>query len=155
MSQNFSHSNVNHQDSDRHDSDRQDFETDLSEQSWTDLATIADVENWIAQHDRTLQQLAGRSPSSGHGVRLTLTAGGVLHLYTNGDGDIILDLETEAAWIIPVIVAATRLPVPVSRRWVLPGDVMTQLIFGLNPLIASSQPVMNHRNGSNYRPGMR
>lgn len=114
------------------------------DQPWSDLATIAEVELWIAQYDQTLQQHVGKAPAAGQGVCFQLAAGGVIYLHTNGDGDIILDLEPDAAWVIPVIIAATRVLAPPSRLWVLPGDVLIPLIFGLNPLIASARVVRNH-----------
>jgi len=120
------------------------------DEPWSDLATIAEVELWIAQYDQTLQQHIGKSPSAGHGVCLQLAAGGAIYLHTTGDGDIIVDLEPDAAWVAPVITAATRAPAPPGQLWVLPGDVLTQLIFGLNPLIVSSRLVLDHRFRARY-----
>lgn len=115
------------------------------EKAWKDLATIADAELWIAAHDQELQQHVTKSYSSGHGICLTLAAGGLIYLHTTGDGDVVLDVTDDAAWTAPVITAATGAPAPVSQIWVLSGDKLTQLILGLNSLVSSSRIVLNHR----------
>ncbi len=111
---------------------------------WKDLATIADVDLWIAEHDQELQRYVTKSYSTGHGICFTLAAGGDIFLHTTGDGDVVLDVTPDAAWAAPVISAATGLPAPRTEIWVLPGDVLTQLILGLNSLIASSRIVVGH-----------
>ncbi len=117
----------------------------LVERSWRDLPTIADVELWIVEHDLELQRHVTRSYSTGHGICFTLAAGGEIYLHTTGDGDVVLDVTPEAAWAAPVITAATRVPAPSSQMWVLPGDVLTQLVLGLNSLILSSRLVLSHQ----------
>ena len=114
------------------------------EKPWHDLASIADVELWVIEHDQALQQNITKAYSTGHGSCFTLAAGGEIYLHTTGDGDIVLDVTPEATWAAPVITAATRVPQPASQIWVLPGDVLTQLILGLNSLIASSRIVLHH-----------
>ena len=112
---------------------------------WRDLPSIADVEMWVAEHDQELQRYVDRNRSTGQGICLTLAAGGDIFLHTNGDGDIVLDVTSDAAWAAPVLNAATGVSTPSGDIWLLPGDVLVQLILGLNTLIASSRIVLNHR----------
>ena len=116
-----------------------------AELAWNDLATIADVELWIAEHDQELQRHVTRSYSNGHGICFTLAAGGEIYLHTSGDGDVVLDVTPEADWAVPVISAATRVQPSSSQIWVLPGDTLTQLVLGLNSLISTSRIVLDHR----------
>ncbi len=113
---------------------------------WEGLPTIVEVDLWIAGHDHELQHyIADNAYPSGQGICFTLAEGGEIYLHTTGDGDILLDVTSDAAWAAPVITAATRVAAPVSQIWVLPGDTLTQLILGLNSLIASSRIVLSHR----------
>jgi hypothetical protein len=111
---------------------------------WKDLATIADVELWIAEHDQELQRYVTKSYSTGHGICFTLGAGGDIYLHTTGDGEVVLDVTDDASWAGPVISAATGVVASHTQMWVLPGDVLTQLVLGLNSLIVSSRIVVGH-----------
>lgn len=111
---------------------------------WKDLSTIADVEQWIADYDLELQQHVSKASAAGCGICFTLDAGGEIYLHTNGDGDVVLDVTADAEWASPVICAAARVPVPVSQIWILPGDKLTQLVLGLNSLIATARIVTGH-----------
>lgn len=112
---------------------------------WKDLSTIADVEQWIAEYDQDLQRhLSDRQASGGHGICFTLVDASEIYLHTNGDGDIVLDLTPDAAWAGPVITAATGAPASTSQLWLLPGDTLTQLVLGVNSLIATSRIVLTH-----------
>ena len=87
--------------SDRHD--LADSPPAPQDRTWKDLATIADVELWIAEHDQELQRYVTKSYSTGHGICFTLAAGGDIFLHTTGDGDVVLDVTADAAWATPVI----------------------------------------------------
>ncbi|MBC7413665.1 MAG: hypothetical protein H7327_01875 [Herminiimonas sp.] len=116
------------------------------ETPWDNLPTMVEADLWIAGHDYALQQrIAGNAYPAGQGICFTLAAGGEIYLHTTGDGDILLDVTPDAGWAAPVITAATRVAAPVSQVWILPGDTLTQLILGLNSLIASSRIVLSHR----------
>lgn len=125
--------------------DRNDPLPEPIDRIWQDLPTIADVELWVAEHDHELQRYVDRNRATGQGICLTLAAGGDIFLHTNGDGDIVLDVTSDAAWAAPVLTAATGVAIPSGDIWLLPGDVLVQLILGLNTLIASSRIVLNHR----------
>ena len=115
------------------------------DQSWKALSTIADVEQWVIEYDQDLQRYLGeRQSNSGHGICFRLIDTSEIYLHTNGDGDIVLDVTTDAAWAAPVITAATGVITPTGQIWLLPGDVLTQLILGLDSLIVSSRIVLSH-----------
>ena len=126
------------------DRTRTDSLPEPTDRPWQELPTIADVELWIVEHDQELQRYVNPNLSSGHGICLTLAAGGEIFLHTNGEGDIVLDVTPEADWVAPLITAATRVPPPGRQIWLLPGDVLVQLMLGLNSLIASSRIVLRH-----------
>ena len=92
--------------------------------------------------NRELQEAIGtvstHSISSGQGIALRLTLGGDVFIHTNSDGDVLLDVTPEADWVIPVISAVTQISTPRGQVWILPAHVLTQLLLGLNSLIASS-----------------
>ena len=112
---------------------------------WKALSAIADVEQWVIEYDQDLQRHLGeRQSNSGHGICFTLIDASEIYLHTNGDGDIVLDVTTDAAWAAPVLTAATGVTAPTGQIWLLPGDVLTQLILGLNSLIVSSRIVLSH-----------
>lgn len=120
--------------------------TPLADTPWEGLPTLVEVDLWVSGHDFELQQrIANTAYPAGQGICFTLAAGGEIYLHTTGEGNILLDVTSDAAWAAPVITAATRVPAPVSQIWVLPGDTLTQLILGLNSLIASSRIVLSHR----------
>jgi hypothetical protein len=116
---------------------------------WTALETPQDVELWIDEHNRSMQELIGPQ-ETGYGVCFTLAAGGNLFMQTTGDA-VILDLEPEAAWIAPLIVAATAAAEPAGQIWVLPEDKLVQLIVGLSSLVVSTTLVTGHDFGARRR----
>lgn len=113
---------------------------------WTALETPQDVELWIDEHNRALQELV-KPTETGVGIRFTLAEGGDVYMQTTGDA-VILDVEAEADWIAPLIVAATGAEPPRGRVWVLPDDKLVQLILGLSSLVASTTLVTGHPFGA-------
>ncbi|MGI4849378.1 MAG: hypothetical protein ACRYGK_14745 [Janthinobacterium lividum] len=116
----------------------------VTDTPWIDLRNVAEAETWIEDHNRNLQRYALKAGATGYGVRFNLEHGGDITMHTNQDGDILLDVSPEADWIAPLITAATRVPAPAARIWLLPGDTLTQLILGLNSMIATSRTVLGH-----------
>ncbi len=116
---------------------------------WIDLQTPQDVEAWIDEHNRCLMEHIGPQ-ETGVGVCFTLTEGGNLYLQTSGDA-VIVDVDPEAQWIAPLIMAATQTPAPPAQLWVLPEDKLIQLIVGLSSLVASTTLVSGHNFGSRSR----
>jgi hypothetical protein len=117
---------------------------------WTALETAADVELWIEEHNRSMQDNIGRH-ETGYGVCFTLAEGGEIYLQTSPDGAVILDVTPEAAWVAPLIMAAARVEAPPGALWVLPDDKLIQLMIGLSSLIASSMLVVGHPFGRRRR----
>lgn len=115
---------------------------------WIGLHTTYDVEAWIDNYNRDLQRAAGKSAgmanATGYGICFYLAHGGELYMHTTPDGDILLDVTSEAEWVAPVITAATQVEPPASRIWQLPSHKLTQLILGLSSLIASTRIVLDH-----------
>ena len=116
---------------------------------WSPLETPQDVELWIDEHNRTMQELV-KPQETGVGVRFTLAAGGDVYLQTTADA-VILDVDPEAAWIGPLIMAATGVEQPAGRFWVLPDDKLVQLMLGLSTLIECSLIVTGHDFGKHGR----
>jgi hypothetical protein len=116
---------------------------------WTPLETPQDVELWIDEHNRSMQELIGPQ-ETGYGVCFSLAEGGNVFLQTSGDA-VVLDVEPDAAWIAPLIVAATGAEEPRGQVWVLPEDRMVQLILGMSSLVASTILVTGHNFGGRGR----
>jgi hypothetical protein len=116
---------------------------------WSALETPQDVELWIDEHNRSMQELIGPQ-EAGYGVCLMLGEGGNVFMQTTGDA-VILDVEPEAAWIAPLIMAATGAEQPRGQIWVLPEDRLVQLVLGLSSLIASTTLVTGHNFGARSR----
>jgi hypothetical protein len=116
---------------------------------WTPLETPQDVELWVDAHNRSMQELV-KPQETGVGVRFTLAAGGDVYLQTTADA-VILDVDPEAAWIGPLIMAATGAEQPAGRFWVLPDDKLVQLMLGLSTLIECSLIVTGHNFGKHGR----
>ena len=116
---------------------------------WTALESAQDVELWIDEHNRSLSEHIGPQ-ETGYGVCFTLAEGGNLYMQTSADA-VILDVDPDAAWIAPLIMAATQSAQPPGRLWVLPDDKLVQLIVGLSSLVASTTLISGHpfgrRNG--------
>jgi hypothetical protein len=110
---------------------------------WEHLETPGEVENWIGEHNRCMQENI-RPAESGYGVCFSLIEGGDIFLQTSADGAVILDVTTEAAWVAPLICAAARVEPPASSIWILPDDKLVQLVLGLSSLIAASTLVVGH-----------
>lgn len=113
------------------------------------MTTPQDVELWIAEHNQSLTEHIGPQ-ETGYGVCFTLTEGGNIYLQTTADA-IILDVDAEASWVAPLIVAATGAPEPAGQIWVLPDDRLVQLIIGLSSLVQSTTLVSGHPFGSRGR----
>ncbi|HYD96585.1 MAG TPA: hypothetical protein VEC01_14745 [Noviherbaspirillum sp.] len=111
---------------------------------WIDLKTTYDVEAWIDNYNRDLQRAPLRKNAAGYGICFFLAPGGEIYMHTTPEGEILLDVTPEAEWAAPVISAATGIVAPGRQIWALPGEVLTQLVFGLNSLIASTQIVLEH-----------
>lgn len=117
---------------------------------WTHLETPQDVELWIAEHDLTMQELV-KPGETGVGVRFSLAAGGEMYMQTLDDA-IILDVEPDAGWVAPLIMAATGVGQPTSGQyWLLPDDKLVQLLLGLSSLVENSLIVTGHNFGKHGR----
>lgn len=116
---------------------------------WIHLETPQDVELWIDEHNQAMQQLI-RPQETGYGICFTLAEGGNVYMQTAEDA-VVLDVEPDASWIAPLIVAATGAEPPPGQYWVLPADRLVQLIIGLSSLVASTTLVVGHRFGSHGR----
>ena len=116
---------------------------------WIHLETPQDVELWIDEHNQAMQELI-RPQETGYGICFTLAEGGNIYMQTAEDA-VVLDVEPEADWIAPLIVAATGAEPPPGQYWLLPADKLVQLIIGLSSLVASTTLVVGHRFGSHGR----
>ena len=117
---------------------------------WEHLETAYDVEVWIEEHNRSMQEHI-RPGESGYGVCFSLTEGGDIYLQTSADGAVILDVTADAEWVAPLISAATQTAAPGSSLWILPDDKLIQLIVGLSTLVASTTMVAGHHFGVKRR----
>ena len=72
-------------------------------------------------------------------------------MQTSADGAVILDVDADAEWVTPLLEAATRTEAPASSLWVLPDDVLIQLVLGLSSLVASTTLVVGHHFGVKHR----
>lgn len=113
---------------------------------WTPLETPQDVELWIDEHNAAMQELI-RPQETGVGICFTLAEGGTVHMQTTEDA-IVLDVDDDAAWIAPLIMAATGAEQPRGHYWLLPDDRLVQLILGLSMLVQSTTLVTGHNFGS-------
>ncbi|MEN3365763.1 MAG: hypothetical protein V7606_3037 [Burkholderiales bacterium] len=118
--------------------------TELPERPWIDLKTTYDVEAWIDSYNRDLQRSIEKSNLTGYGICFRLAEGGDIFMHTDSEGNVMLDVTPEADWVTPLIAAATRVEPSPSQIWALPGHTLTQLVFGLSSLIASSRIVLSH-----------
>lgn len=118
---------------------------------WTELTTIDDVEAWIDLYNRELLGCVSKKTATGHGVCFTLTHGGQIFLHTSEES-ILLDVTPDAEWVAPVITAASGIAAPSAQIWVLPNDILTQLILGLNSVIATTRIVSHHNFKAKKRP---
>ena len=119
---------------------------------WEHLETPYEVENWIDEHNRSMQEHI-RPTESGYGVCFSLTEGGRIFLQTSSDGAVILDVTADAQWVAPLICAAARVQPPAASIWILPDDTLIQLVLGLSSLIATSTLVVGHPFGMRARRG--
>jgi hypothetical protein len=116
---------------------------------WTPLETPQDVELWIEEHNQAMVELI--SPKeTGHGICFTLAVGGNIYMQTTGDA-IVLDVDPDADWVAPLIIAATGAEAPRGQVWVLPDDKLVQLVLGLSSLVESTTLVSGHRFGPHGR----
>jgi hypothetical protein len=116
---------------------------------WTPLETPQDVELWIDDHNRAMQELV-KPQETGVGVRFRLAVGGDVYMQTAGDA-VILDVEPDAGWVAPLIMAATGAEQPNGSIWILPDDKLVQLLLGLSTLVESSLIVTGHNFGKHGR----
>ena len=117
---------------------------------WEHLETPYDVEVWIEEHNRSMQDNIG-AQETGVGIRFTLAEGGDIYMQTSADGAVVLDVTPDAAWVSPLISAATGCETPASSLWILPDDKLIQLIVGLSSLVASTLLVVGHDFGLRRR----
>lgn len=116
---------------------------------WIALETPQDVEAWIDEHNRSMMEHIGPQ-ETGVGVCFTLAEGGNIFLQTSADA-VILDVEPDAQWVAPLIMAATQSSQPASQLWILPDDKLIQLIVGLSSLVVSTTLVSGHNFGARSR----
>ncbi|MFL6635166.1 MAG: hypothetical protein ACJ8HJ_22915 [Massilia sp.] len=116
---------------------------------WTALETPQDVDLWIEEHNRTMQELV-KPQETGVGVRFRLAPGGDVYMQTTADA-VILDVDPDAGWIAPLIMAATGAEQPSGSIWVLPDDKLVQLLLGLSTLVETSLIVTGHNFGKHGR----
>jgi hypothetical protein len=124
--------------------------TPLQPRPWNALETPQDVELWIDEHNAAMQELI-TPQETGVGICFALAEGGLVHMQTTADA-ILLDVDSDAAWIAPLIMAATGAEQPRGQIWVLPDDKLVQLILGLSTLVQSTTLVTGHNFGPGSRP---
>lgn len=112
---------------------------------WNTLESVADVEFWIDEHNAAMQALI-KPQERGVGICFTLAEGGDIYMQTTQDA-VVLDVEPDAGWIAPLIMAATGVEQPRGQTWVLPDDKLVQLILGLSSLVAHTTLVTGHQFG--------
>jgi hypothetical protein len=126
---------------------------------WLEVHSISELEAWIALQNQELQEfLSDAKPNSssqtygqsygqsqGQGICLLFELGGTLHIHTNTHGELLLDQSEDALWLTPVISAACQTPAPKGRIWRVSEDYLVKLLMGLNPLISSTQLVLQHK----------
>lgn len=117
---------------------------EIAERPWIHLTNTHDVEAWIDNYNWNLQRYVKQGNAAGAGICFRLEHGGEIYLHTTSEGEIVLDVTPDAEWATPVITAATGAAAPGAQIWLLPGDVLTQLVLGLSGLIASSRAVTDH-----------
>ncbi len=115
----------------------------FADQPWNELSTVEEVEAWVEQYNRDLQLHIQKRNAAGCGVCFCLRHGGQIFMHT-AECAILLDVTPDAEWLVPVLSAATGITAPSGQIWVLPGDVLTQLVLGLNSLIASTRIIASH-----------
>ncbi|WP_293777983.1 hypothetical protein [uncultured Oxalicibacterium sp.] len=120
------------------------FDTNLNPRPWIVLKTTYDVEMWIEHQNRYLQSVAGKHRPERCGIAFMLEAGGVLYLHTTQEGVVLLDVPEEAEWVAPLLTAATGIDAPNGQVWLLPSDLLTQLLLGLSPLLSATSLVVDH-----------
>lgn len=127
---------------------------DTHERSWKLLESVDDAEIWIANINLELNffldQDKNASMPIGQGICFTLEQGGEIYLHTNSEGMILLDVTKEASWITPIVEACGASQSSNGQIWMLPENTLTQLILGLNTLIAKSAIVLQHDFGLRY-----
>ena len=116
---------------------------------WIHLASPQEVELWIDDHNRALNEHIGPQ-ESGYGVCFTLAEGGNVYMQTTDDA-VILDVDSDASWVGPLIEAVSQVEAPCGQIWILPADKLVQLIIGLSTLVESSTLVVGHHFGSRAR----
>ena len=126
------------------DDDLDDGIEEAAERPWIVLKDTYDIETWIDHQSRHLQRRIGNGRADGYGICFQLLAGGEIYMHTSPDGVVLLDVTEEAEWIAPLIVAATDVQMPAGRIWTLSVESLTQLLFGLNGLIATTRIVTDH-----------
>ncbi|MFZ6818731.1 hypothetical protein [Undibacterium sp. Ji22W] len=111
---------------------------------WIAFESPAELEAWMELNNQELQKLIGNRATQGQGICFNLLLGGEIYFHTNGDGDILLDVTSDAQWVAPLITACTQVDAPRGQIWHLPQHDLIAIIMGLNPLIASSRLVTQH-----------
>lgn len=119
-------------------------EKQLKTHPWEMMSSPIELEAWIEINNQELQSLMGSKPSVGHGICFNLLHGGKIYFHTNSDGDVLLDVEPDADWVIPVLLACTKVSAPRGQIWCLPHQDLLQVLWGLNGLIESSHLVLSH-----------
>ncbi len=129
-----------------YDDDLFDPETEQQPRPWIVLKSTYDIEAWIEQTNRRLQRLLADAPprSVGQGICFTLIHGGEMVTHSSPEGELWLDLSEDAAWVKPVVAAVAGGDVPAGATWRLPGEALTELLYGLNNLIETTRIVLQH-----------
>lgn len=112
---------------------------------WIALDSPQDAEAWIEAHNRALQEHV-RANEGGYGVCFSLHEGGNIYMQTS-DGAMVLDVDADAEWVSPLIVACARVEPPKGSLWILPDDTLIQLLIGLSSLVAYTTLVVGHDFG--------
>lgn len=127
-----------------------DAESEQRAHPWIVLQTTYDVEAWIDQANRRLQRLMSDSAGNqrlrgeGAGICFGLEHGGEIFTHTSQEGELLLDVTEDAAWVRPVIVAVTGQDAPPGTVWRLPGECLTELLCSMSNLISTTRLVMQH-----------
>lgn len=124
-----------------------DFDTEddlLRERPWIKWESTYDIEAWIDGYNRNLQRLVKDPRATGYGICFILEPEGEIFLHTMPEGEVLIDVPSEAEWIAPLLEKVIASEPPIGQIWTMPVEKLTELIMGLSGLTKATRMVLNH-----------
>lgn len=100
--------------------------------------------NWLAKHHEAIAKLVGKMQITGKALCFCLNEGGAIFVHSHHKDVVLLDVTSDADWLLPTLAKFSAGQIPESTIWGMPKKLERQLLIFLNSISTSIRSVESH-----------